>query len=93
MDFVREYSNSKNNLFVKTDYSVEKDYSKDKISKFILTKPSSKINILNDQKVGFPKKSLDDFYKLEEKEYNENIFTVKNLNVNDDGKNIVAFEL
>ena len=79
---MKEYSNFKNNnLFVKTDYSVERDSSKERVDRVErFSRSNSKFNILNEKKKAeFPMKSLEEIDKYDINDYNDKIFTVKNL--------------
>jgi hypothetical protein len=82
MDFMKEYSNLKlsTNICVKTDYSENKDLYQDKNEKQFKSRSNSKINFANEKKrIEFDKRSLDDLKEFSIDVYNENIFTVKNM--------------
>ena len=81
IEFIKEYSNFKNNnLTVKTDFSVERNQSKDRIQRVErFSRSNSKYNIVSDQKKVELKKSLDDLDDYDINEYNDKIFTVKKL--------------
>ena len=81
IEFIEEYSNFKNNnLTVKTDFSVERNQSKDRIQRVErFSRSNSKYNIVSDQKKVELKKSLDDLDDYDINEYNDKIFTVKKL--------------